>query len=102
MFGTVEVRGQSIRYSYLKTDVLTTKERQFVVRSVAEMCFDDEERRDVSMDLLSGIIAKGPHANIGTFSGQVYEAELETASGRKSLKVLVAAVRQLDFDPNMN
>jgi hypothetical protein len=102
MFGTVEVRGQSIRYSYLKTDPLTPKERQFMVRSVAEMFFDDEERREVRMDLLAGRITRSRQANVGTLSGQVYDADLETASGKKTLSVLVASVRQLDFDPNLN
>jgi hypothetical protein len=102
MFGTVEVRGHSVRYSFLKSDALTPKERQFLVRSVAEMCFDGEEKRDVRMDLLTGSISRGPVANVGSFSGEVFDAELETATGHKALKIMVASVRQLDFDPNLN
>ena len=102
MLGTVEVRGKSVRYSYLRTDSLTPKERQFVVRSVAEMFFDGEEEREVAMDLLAGRLTRESEANVGSFSGRVYGAELETASGKKSLKLLMASMRQLDFDPNLN
>lgn len=78
-------------YTFLKGDSrLSFEERFYLIDQATQMYLDNEDGRDVKLDSLEGRIStKGECANLGCFSGQKFEAEIENSKGKIKVTFIV-------------
>ncbi len=78
-------------YVFLAFDsFITFDERIYLAREAIEMKLNGISTRDIKRDGYEGkLYEKGGYQTLGTFSGQCFEAELETDRGKSNLSFLV-------------
>jgi hypothetical protein len=75
--------------------------RDLLVMTAKQLVEENQDTRRIKSKFCEGIVkTEGVHASIGTIAGQLFEGDLEIASGRTTVHYLVRTQDLEDFEPN--
>ena len=95
-----EYAGMKWMWVFLRSDNrISLEEKSDLILEAADMYLKRENKRDVEGKSYEGCLySSGERKSLVSFHGQLFEAELETNSGRSSLTFLIAD----PIDPRYN
>ena len=95
-----EYKRRRWRFAYLLTDTrLTIEQRDTVALEAIKMYHARGKKREIKGDTYEGEVRDtGKSGVMGTYCGQVFEAELETDFGKANIRFIVMAPQRADLN----